>query len=144
LNLQAVPLIGKVFPDVITDNSVDRTKLAKKVLDSSSGADNLKLLESLIHPLVAKKREEFFTAAGENHELLVVYDIPLLFEKRSDYKVDYVVVATADSEEQRRRVLKRPGMTPEKFESILSKQVPDVIKRSLKNILYIVFNINYV
>jgi dephospho-CoA kinase len=45
---------------------------------------------------------------------------------------DAVVVASAiDPAIQRERVLCRPGMTPEKLEHILEKQVPDESKRSM-------------
>lgn len=52
------------------------------------------------------------------------------------HNVDYIVVVTASAETQRRRVLSRPGMTIEKFTSILSKQVPDEIQK--KNAHYII------
>ncbi|TIW72893.1 MAG: dephospho-CoA kinase, partial [Mesorhizobium sp.] len=44
-------------------------------------------------------------------------------------RVDKVVVVTASPEIQRERVLARPGMSEEKFLSILAKQVPDAEKR---------------
>ena len=65
----------------------------------------------------------------QSGELLVVYDIPLLFENRAAYEVDYIMIATASSEIQRQRCLSRDGMTESKLESILAKQVPDKVKR---------------
>ena len=122
-------MIRELFPDVITNNAVDRGKLGKIVLDPISGPANMKLIEGIVHPLVAGKRKEFYQEAIKNKDFLVVYDIPLLFENRAVYEVDYILVVTANSATQKERVMKRPGMTVEKFESILKKQVPDEIKR---------------
>ncbi|RUW00792.1 dephospho-CoA kinase, partial [Mesorhizobium sp. M1A.F.Ca.IN.020.04.1.1] len=60
---------------------------------------------------------------------IAVLDIPLLFETGGRNRVDKVVVVTAPAEIQRARVLARPGMSEDKFASILAKQVPDAEKR---------------
>jgi dephospho-CoA kinase len=59
-----------------------------------------------------------------------VFDIPLLFEKNASGEVDAVLVVTAPADVQRERVLARPGMTPERFSSILALQLPDAQKRA--------------
>ena len=132
---EAVPLIGEMFPDVIVDAAIDRSKLAQKVIDPENGSNTLKIIEGIVHPLVAGRRIKFYEEAARNGELIVVYDIPLLFENRKKYEVDYVIVATASEAVQRERVLKRSGMTEQKFVSILSKQVPDAQKRSMADFL---------
>ena len=57
--------------------------------------------------------------------LLVVLDIPLLYETGLEAEVDAVAVVSAPAEVQRERVLARPGMTVGKFEAILARQVSE-------------------
>lgn len=66
------------------------------------------------------------------HQPLIVFDIPLLYEKGGPDQsgVDAVLVVSASAEAQRQRVLARPGMTAEKFAQILALQVPDADKRA--------------
>ena len=95
----------------------------------------LKVLEKIVHPLVAQKRLQFYEDATAQGSFMVVYDIPLLLENPLSQSVDYVIVATADAKVQRERVLKRPGMTEEKFLSLLAKQMPDDKKREKADFL---------
>ena len=128
----AVKPIYTLFPDVIVDGAISRPLLAKKVMEDSSV---LKVLEKIVHPLVAQKRLQFYEDATAQGSFMVVYDIPLLLENPLSQSVDYVIVATADAKVQRERVLKRPGMTEEKFLSLLAKQMPDDKKREKADFL---------
>jgi dephospho-CoA kinase len=122
----AVGPVGEAFPGVIVDGVVDRGRLAEAL-----GRDDtaFRRLETIVHPLVAAGRLADLEAARAAGVRLAVLDIPLLFETGGDRAVDAVVVVTADSETQRRRVLARPGMTQERFEAILSRQMLDAEKR---------------
>jgi dephospho-CoA kinase len=122
----AAPLVEAAFPGTMKDGSVDRTELAKRVLGKPEA---LARLESIIHPLVRADADAFLARHRAGDEPLAVLDIPLLFETGGRGRVDKVVVVTADPDIQRQRVLARPGMTEEKFEAILAKQVPDAEKR---------------
>jgi dephospho-CoA kinase len=128
----AVLPIQSLFPEAVLDERVDRTKLASYVLNNTPA---LQALEQIVHPLVAAERMRFYSMASDKGEFLVVYDIPLLLENRDKHQVDYIIVATADRAVQESRVLNRPGMTREKFESILKKQVPDEEKRKAADFL---------
>ena len=118
----AIEPIRQLFPDVITEDGVCRKLLSEKILQNPS---TLKEIEAIVHPLVAKKRIEFFEDAVLKEEFLIVHDIPLLFETNQASNFDYVLVVSADESVQRQRVLQRPGMTIEKFESILKRQTPN-------------------
>ena len=119
-------LLGKAFPEVIVDGKVDRQFLGQRVLGSP---EDLKKLESLIHPLVRKRRKDFIAHWRKQNSPFVVLDIPLLFETGQDKEVDYVIVVSAKEDVQRKRAMARPGMTEKKLASILARQMPDVEKR---------------
>lgn len=123
---EAVPVIEAAFPGTTDHGKVDRQKLAKVVVGHPEA---LKRLEAIVHPLVAKARDRFLQAAKSGGSLVAVLDIPLLYETGGEKLVDAVVVVSASPEIQRQRVLKRPGMTIEKFETLLAKQMPDAEKR---------------
>lgn len=125
---KAAPLIEAAFPGVTRDGTVDRALLSQRVLGDAAA---LKTLEGIIHPLVRADADSFLAQHREAGAPLSVLDIPLLFETGGRGRVDKVVVVSAPAKQQRERVLARPGMTEEKFESILAKQVPDAEKRRL-------------
>ena len=131
-NGNAVEAIRNIFPDAVIDDVVNRTILASKCLNTPNA---LKQLEDIVHPLVAIERQKFYENANNEGHLCVIYDIPLLLEKPDSQKVDYVLVVTADAEIQKKRVLNRPNMTIDKFQSILSKQMPDHEKREKADFL---------
>jgi len=123
----AAPLIEAAFPGTVKDGTVDRTELARHVLGDAAA---LKKLEGIIHPLVRADANAFLERSRAAGAPIAVLDIPLLFETNGRGRVDKVVVVTASPEIQRERVLARPGMTEQKFEAILAKQVPDAEKRA--------------
>jgi dephospho-CoA kinase len=123
----AVGPVGEAFPGVVKDGKVDREALRQAVLGKP---DDLKRLNSIVHPLVGRDRVGFFAQAEAGGAEMVVLDIPLLFETGGHASVDAVVVASAPAEMQRERVLARPGMTPERLDAILAQQMADAEKRA--------------
>lgn len=123
---KAVPSIEAAHPGVTKDGAIDRQELAKRVLNDH---DALRKIEAIVHPLVGEEQMLFLEQAEADGEEIVVLDIPLIFEGSGTKGFDAIVVVSAPYELQRDRVLERPGMTAEKFASILEKQVPDEEKR---------------
>ena len=119
----AVEPISALVPDALSPTGIDRSVLSVKLKETPA---LLKDLEGIVHPLVAEDRERFISGASTD---FLLFDIPLLFEGRLEDQFDTLVVVSAPLEIQRARVLDRPSMTAEKFEFILSKQMPDAEKR---------------
>ena len=122
----AVAPIEAAFPGVTSDGRVDRAALSAKLLADPSG---FRRLESIVHPLVLAAERAFLHAAAANGERMAVLEIPLLFEAGNAARVDVTVVVSATHEKQRERVLARSGMTAEKLEGILARQLADAEKR---------------
>ena len=122
----AVDAVEEAFPGVTVDGAVDRQALGQRVL---SDHEAISKLEAIVHPLVGEARNRFLEDAALGGADMVVLDIPLLFETNGEGRVDKIVVVSAPAEVQRSRVLERAGMTPEKLDAILAKQMPDAEKR---------------
>ncbi|WP_206455872.1 dephospho-CoA kinase [Aurantimonas marina] len=129
---RAAPLIEAAFPGTVSDGIVDRAALAARVLNDPAA---LKRLEAIVHPLVRAEEQAFLDAARNSGAKLAVLDIPLLYETGAETRCDKVVVVSAPAETQRERVLRRPGMSEEKFATILAKQLPDAEKRARADIV---------
>jgi dephospho-CoA kinase len=117
--------IEAVFPGTTERGGIDRAKLGAAVFGNPAA---LAQLEAIVHPAVRDLRALFL--AEHRSAPLVVFDIPLLFEKGGVEEVDAVLVVSAPADIQRARVLARPGMTEERFEQVLALQLPDAEKRA--------------
>lgn len=123
---RAAPLVEQAFPGTVRDGVVDRDALGKRILGDQAA---LRRLEAIVHPLVRDARDAFLETCRRSGARICVLDVPLLFETGGERSVDAVAVVSAPADVQRARVLARPGASAERFEAILSKQVPDAEKR---------------
>lgn len=123
---EAVPLIEAAFPGTTVSGAVDRQKLGEVLRENPA---NFSRLEEIVHPLVRVRQEAFLAQARKDGLQFALLDIPLLFETGAESRVDKVVVVSCAPEIQRERVMSRPGMTEEKFEMMLARQMPDAEKR---------------
>ena len=122
---ELIAKIGERFPGIVVEGVLDREGLAREVLGHPV---ELKALEAIVHPAVQDARSEFLDRNRDAPALL--FDIPLLFETGGESNFDKVIVVSAPAEIQRGRVLARPGMTPEKLDAILARQMSDEEKRN--------------
>ncbi len=119
-----VEAIDRRFPGTMVDGAIDRDRLAARVL---ADRDELAALEFIVHPAVGEARERFIEANRAAPALL--FEIPLLFETHGEGAFDKVVTVSAPAAVQRERVLARAGMTADKFDQVLARQLPDAEKR---------------
>ena len=123
----AVERIASIAPEAIIDMGVDRSVLSRMIRKDQT---LLPKIEALVHPLVSEARDAFLQRAMEQGRQAALLDIPLLFETGRESLVDVIVVVSAPLAVQRARALSREGMTKEKFEAILARQMPDTDKRA--------------
>ncbi|MES1157268.1 MAG: dephospho-CoA kinase [Alphaproteobacteria bacterium] len=122
-----VAAIERAFPGVVRDGGVDRVALSACVVDDPAA---LARLEAIVHPLVRDAQERFLNQQRSVGASVVVLDIPLLYEIGAHDRFDKIAVVSAPAHEQRARVLARPGMSDDKLDAILARQIPDAEKRA--------------
>ena len=123
---KAVPLIETAFPGSTHENKVDRQKLMQSLLKQNEGFEKL---EAIIHPLVRQEEWRFIQQQKTTGSETIIIEIPLLFETGAEALMDAVILVSAPAEIQKQRALARPGMSEEKFTSLVEKQMPDATKR---------------
>ena len=110
------------------DGGIDRLALGRLVF---AAPPRRHTLEAIIHPLVAADRDRFLADCRNADAPLAVLDVPLLFETGGERLCDFTILCAVDPDIQRDRALQRPGMTAEKLDAILDRQMPLAEKRQL-------------
>jgi dephospho-CoA kinase len=123
----AVDTIEAAFPGTTREGKVDRTLLSRAIAGSP---ERLKRLEEIVHPMVVAAEIDFLIAQEDAGARLAVLEIPLLFETGAEQRVDVTIALTAPAHVQRERVLARPGMTVDKLEHLLARQLSDAERRA--------------
>jgi len=132
LSGKAIPQITEVFPSVwdASTASINRSALGRIIFADENAKSQL---EAILHPLVWEEQQRFLAKCRRAGHKRVVLDIPLLFETGRNRICDEVMCVTAPSFLQKRRVLARKGMTSEKYNAIITSQMPDQDKRNLSD-----------
>jgi dephospho-CoA kinase len=123
---EAVEPVDRLFPGVGASGTIDRAELSRRLVAEPR---RLAALEAVVHPLVRQRIKRFLAESEASGAAMAVVDIPLLFEGGHDWGLDAVIVTVVGEAEQRRRALERPGMTEEKLDAILARQMPQGEKR---------------
>jgi len=129
---EAVAPIEALFPGTTRNGEVDRAALSRVL----TAPGQLHALEAVVHPLVRARVVKFIAEAEASGAALAVVDVPLLFESGHDYGFDRIAVTLADDATIRERALARPGMTVEKLDAILARQMPQAEKKARADYLF--------
>lgn len=130
---EAVGPVTALFPDVAPHGVIDRTLLSQRLQADPS---LFKPLEAVVHPLVRARIAKFLADAEAAGQALAVVEVPLLFESGHDYGFDALGVTWVDEAIQRQRALARPGMTVDKLQTILARQLPQAEKKARATYLF--------
>ncbi len=121
----AVAPVEALFPGVAIDGRIDRQALARKLAADPAGFARL---EALIHPMVRERIARFLDKALQSGLPAAAVEVPLLFESGHDYGFDAIAVTHVDEAIQNERTMARPGMTVEKRDALLARQLPQAEK----------------
>ena len=130
---EAVAPVEALFPGVARDGVIDKAALSRVL---AADPTRFKRLEAVVHPLVRARIARFVDEAEAAGHALAVVEVPLLFESGYDYGFDAIAVTWVDEAIQRQRALARPGMTGEKLDTILARQLPQAEKKARATYLF--------
>jgi len=111
---QTISKINTEFLGCVKEGKVDRNKL-KQII--SNNPENKIKLERIVHPVVAKRRDEFIKKYKK-----CILDVPLLFEVGVDECCDVIITTYCPDNIRRKRVLKR-GYNADIFEILNGSQM---------------------
>ena len=120
------------YPKVIESNSINFSLLRTLLFSSPL---ELKRVENFLYPQL---KEEFLKNSPKNKKELIIYDIPLLFEKNLQQKVDFCALVYSDKTTQINRVIERDNCSREIAEKILENQLSLEKKKDMSH--YVLIN----
>lgn len=106
---------------LLEDGSLDRRKLGQKVFGHP---DRLKTLEEILHPLIRKESLRLKQNYEEAGESVVIYDVPLLYETKSERSFDHVIVVTCTKGQQKERLQRKTKLSEEEIDMRIASQIP--------------------
>ncbi len=121
-------IVRRFGADVLCpDGTLDRTALRSKVMGDQAALD---ALNQIVHPAVRRRRDELLREARAAGDVLVVNDIPLLFEVLDPAQFDAVVLVDAPVAVRRTRLHAMRGLGGEEADRMIAAQMPAERKRT--------------
>lgn len=125
-NRTSQEFIRKNFPTAYENDNINFQTLREIAF---SNAENRQALERMIYPQLEAELKNAIQKISPAPEV-IFYDVPLLFERGLDNKVDLKVVVYVPRELQRERLIKRDKTPVDLAEKIIDQQWPIERKKS--------------
>ena len=120
-------IAGRFGADVLApDGRLDRAALRAKVMGDQAALD---ALNQIVHPAVQGRRDQLVHEARERGDVLVVNDIPLLFEVLDPTQFDAVVLVDASVSLRRTRLRTIRSLSNGEADRMIAAQMPADRKR---------------
>ncbi len=110
--------LKNIWPLVIKKDYIDKLKLREIIFSNNT---EKKKLERLLYPYLNIERKKFETVNYK--EKILVYDMPLIYETKTEKNYDIILLAHCSRKLQRERVLSRDNISNSLFEKILASQL---------------------
>lgn len=122
--------------NIITNNKIDRKKLASIVFNNKTALDKLNLI---LHPKIYSKGD--LEIEKYSSDRIIFLDIPLLFETKNTYKnfyskINETWVVTCNKRVQITRLMIRDKITREDAEKKIESQLTLKLKEKLGDIIF--------
>lgn len=129
-----IEIFGKDVLD--EEGNIDRKKLGSIVFEDK---EKLKALELIIHPFVQSQRKEIEDdILDKDKKAIIIYDVPLLFEKHLESDFDKIIVVYLDKKTQIKRLMKRENISCKEALRLISLQMD--IKEKVKRADFVIDN----
>ena len=109
------------------DGVIDRAALRERVFADHS---ELEELNAIVHPEVARLREELVAEARARGDRIVICDIPLLFERHLAGEFDRIVLVDAPRPTRLERLVRDRRLREDEAMNMITAQMPAELKRA--------------
>ena len=132
-NRQCFKKLKKKLPKFINTFPVKKKHL---ILAINSNKKNIKLISSIVHPIVREKMKKFISKNKKRK--MIIFDIPLLIENKLNKKKDIIIFIQSKNSKILERLKKRPNFNKKLIGSLKENQVMLSKKRKLAD--YVIDN----
>ncbi len=143
--------IKEEWPSIIERNKINKTRLKTIIFSSLNEKEKL---EKILYPYLKVEKSHFEKIYSKKK--ILIYDVPLIYETKSESEYDFILLTNCDAKLQEKRVLNRDKISKCLYKKIIKSQLSFNEKRKFKpfiintnnsrliiflNIIYLLFKI---